>query len=288
MKSQSQYRLLGRSPFLLKTHIATRNVSSTKKGRAITTHSFGLHICNKPKGVQTCRSIPNAPTHFSSQYIKTIIILIVLIISLNKNNAQTIPSELDTCYHYTSIEEAQANKENVQVLDLSKSKLKTFPQAILEFKNLKYLDLSKNKLTELPAEIGELTQLQVLVLHKNNLTHLPDSIIKLQQLEKIYLSANNLTTFPLSLLELNKLKVLVLNRNQINSLPYAIQQLKNLEYIDLWENDIEDVPASLNNMPKLKEVDLRLNPMSNSKKQGLEQKYPSIKFYFSNSCNCGY
>ncbi len=31
-----------------------------RNGRAITTHSFGLHICNKPKGVQTRRSIPNA------------------------------------------------------------------------------------------------------------------------------------------------------------------------------------------------------------------------------------
>ena len=288
MRSQTQYRLLGRSPFLLKTHIATRNGASTKKGRAITTHSFGLHKCNKPKGVQTLRSIPNATTHNPFQYIKVTIVLIALIFQINKNKAQTIPSELDTCYHYTSIEEARVNKENVQVLDLSKSKLKTFPKAILEFKNLKYLDLSKNKLTELPDEIGGLTQLQVLVLHKNNLTYLPDSIVKLQQLEKIYLSANSLTSFPLSLLELNKLKVLVLNRNQINFLPYAIQQLQNLEYLDLWENNIEELPASLNNMPKLKEVDLRLNPMSNSKKQGLEHKYPSIKFYFSNSCNCGY
>ena len=59
MKKQSQYQSLGRSPFLLKTHIATRNVSLIKKGRAITTRFFCLQTASKQKRAQTRRSIPN-------------------------------------------------------------------------------------------------------------------------------------------------------------------------------------------------------------------------------------
>src|SRR4051812_37346887 len=65
----------------------------------------------------------------------------------------------DSSYIYRSLKDASANPEKVFRLNLSKSKLDTFPPEIFAFKNLTELDLSKNKMEEIPPQIGTLIHL---------------------------------------------------------------------------------------------------------------------------------
>ena len=88
-----RFLLFGRSPHLLNKHTRSHgNACLVNEGRAITTHSFGLHICNKPKGVQTRRSIPNAEQFTTPYGIKTVLISLVLVCGIfGKVTAQQLP-----------------------------------------------------------------------------------------------------------------------------------------------------------------------------------------------------
>ncbi|MDC0313661.1 leucine-rich repeat domain-containing protein [Flavobacteriales bacterium] len=172
--------------------------------------------------------------------------------------------ELDTCYIYKTIEKASKTPEAVYVLDLTKSKLKAFPDEILNFKNLNILKLGKNKIASVPEGISKLIFLQELDLGKNKLDGFPGGIV-----------------------ELVNLKQLVLNQNYIEGIPYMIKNLQKLEYLDMWSNNLSSFPESLNELKNLKEFDLRVIQFTKSEKERITKLLPNAKIHFSASCNCG-
>jgi len=175
-----------------------------------------------------------------------------------------IKVELDTCRIYTSLDAANQNPLEVYVLDLSKSKLTSFPMEILEMKNLHILKLSKNKIITVPDSISILVNLIELDLEKNLLSEFPIGITKLVNLKK-----------------------LVLSQNTIVSIPFDIKNLQKLEYLDMWSNELSYFPDSMKEMTALKVIDLRVIQFSRTERAYILSLFPTAKVLLSESCNCG-
>lgn len=189
-------------------------------------------------------------------FILTLVCLTVCAKAQNKENAE---------YKiFTTIEEANANPEQVQYLDLSKQKLKEFPSTIFKFKNLECLILKKNKIAEIPSAIEELEKLTLLDVSRNKLNKFPKELCNCQQL-----------------------KTLILNQNEIDSLPSEISKMSNLTSLDLWGNQIDQLPKEINKLSNtLKVLDLRVIYMSDEKQEAIIKLLPETDIYFSNGCSC--
>jgi len=198
--------------------------------------------------------------------VRNLLFSIIFFLGLFTNGYSQILSdeELDTCYIYKTIEKASKNPDAVYVLDLTKSKLKTFPLEVLKFKNLNILKLGKNKISFVPQGISQLLFLQ-----------------------EIDLGKNKLDAFPGGLVELVNLRKLVLNQNYIEGIPYMIKNLQKLEYLDMWSNNLNSFPESLNELKKLQEFDLRVIQFTKDEKERITTLLPDTKIHFSSSCNCG-
>ena len=168
--------------------------------------------------------------------IKLTILILLLSLSAWSQKSNTEKYGVDKCY--TSIEDALAEKDKVECLDLTRQKLKSFPTEILEFKNLKVLILSKNKIEELPAEIGQLDSLHTLVAYRNGITDI-----------------RFLAGAP-------QLKHVDLSDNFIEEIPDEIEQCSSLEYLNLNMNVLAKTSASLGYLPNLKVLDVTENEMT--------------------------
>lgn len=68
---------------------------------------------------------------------------------------------------YVNLDKAKLKPDFVVELDLSDSKLDSFPMEILQFKNLKFLILSDNNISEIPSDINKLKKLVGLDISRN-------------------------------------------------------------------------------------------------------------------------
>ncbi len=91
---------------------------------------------------------------------------------------------------YNNLRDANANPDNVYVLDLDDQDLTTLPSSIGNFRNLEVLILSNNELSQLPEDICMLKNLTVLELQNNSFTKLPECIYKMKSLELLNLKGN--------------------------------------------------------------------------------------------------
>lgn len=191
----------------------------------------------------------------------SLIILSPLWVSAQKKSKKIAP-EPGT---FTSLEDAmKADPTKVFKLDLTKKKLKVFPQEIFTFKNLMQLNLSKNKLTELPANLGDLNKLNYLDISKNKITQLPESVGNLRLLNSFKMSAN-----------------------KIQSLPSSFFRLPSLEIIDFYSNPLIFEPQQFSKLSKkLKYLDVRNTGIGNEECKQLQQLLPNVVIKFNKSCNC--
>jgi Leucine-rich repeat (LRR) protein len=170
----------------------------------------------------------------------------------------------DTTYIYRSVEEIKAHPEKVFRLNLSKSKLDTFPPEIFECTNLIELDLSKNKIEEIPPEIGRLVNLEKLSMANNNLVHLPKEIGKL-----------------------TKLRYLGLNRNVLEDLPAEIGDLESLEVFEMWDNELDDLPDEMGRLNNLKILEIRGILFTEEEQARIDNMIvKTAKILMSPACNC--
>ncbi|OXA89445.1 leucine-rich repeat domain-containing protein [Flavobacterium hercynium] len=68
---------------------------------------------------------------------------------------------------YVNLDKAKLKPDFVIELDLSDSKLDSFPMEILQFKNIKFLILSDNNISEIPSDINKLKMLVGLDISRN-------------------------------------------------------------------------------------------------------------------------
>lgn len=146
-----------------------------------------------------------------------IIAFALVIFCITSCRSQDIGQEYSSYRAYKSLKKAQKNSLSVEVLDLSNSHLKSFPENIGEFRNLKVLIIDRNEISSFPDGFWTLDKLEVLVISRNGLSNLSERIGELKSLRKIYAS-----------------------RNKLGSIPQSIVNLKNLIRLDLSFNNLAD------------------------------------------------
>ena len=197
--------------------------------------------------------------------IKKIIFVFLLGLFVQKVNAQNLLDSLTLSQQkiYKDLYFAIDHADSVYALDLSKKKLKFFPEDIKKLPNLQWLKLSKNNLKDVPSWLGDLVNLQYLDLSNNDIVELPTSIGKL---ENVY--------------------YLGLNQNLIENLPHEMGQMKNLQVLEMWDNELQAIPEEMKNLHNLQVLELRGILFSNDEQTQIETLLPDTKVMFSPSCNC--
>ena len=194
----------------------------------------------------------------------TLIIIFSFLAFINAHASENEQIKNDSTYIYRSLNEALINPDIVFRLNLSKSKLDTFPKQVFLFKNLTELDLSKNKIKEIPSDIGLLIHLKKLNLANNKLVHLPPEIGRLKEL--VFLG---------------------LNRNVLEDLPPTIGELEKLEIFELWDNELNSIPDEISELQNLKLLELRGILFTEEELQHIDSLVvKSAKVYMSPACNC--
>ena len=145
---------------------------------------------------------------------------------------------------------------NLENLYLSATNIEKLPKSIGKLTNLKYLDLGGTNIEELPESIGKLTNLEVLDLSGTKIEELPESIGELTNLKYLDLSATNIEKLPKSIGKLTNLKYLYLGGTNIEKLPESIGKLTNLENLYLSATNIEKLPESIGKLTNLEWLDL--------------------------------
>jgi Leucine-rich repeat (LRR) protein len=191
--------------------------------------------------------------------------LIILWFLPLKSSCQLLDSlSLDTMIGSSNLQEAMADPGSIVKLDLSKQKLKNFPEDIRKLTNLQYLDLSRNKINKIPDWIAELKNLQFLILYKNKIDSLP-----------------------VRFGELSHLKYLILNRNGLTYLPHSIGNLKELLYLDLWDDNVTTFPTEIKYLSgNLQTLDLRDMMVGSDTQANLKALLPTTTIYFTPGCPC--
>jgi Leucine-rich repeat (LRR) protein len=147
----------------------------------------------------------------------------------------------------------------IKALDLTGTKLDSFPTEILAYTQLAVLILNETYLKTLPTEIGKLQNLKNLQLYSCQLTSLPTQLGELKNLTELDLSSNPLTSLPTQIGELKDLTWLNLSENQLNELPIQIGELRNLASLDLRFNQLNELPIQIGELKNLASLDLSGN-----------------------------
>lgn len=149
------------------------------------------------------------------------------------------------------------NANATGVLSLRESKLKIFPEEILQIEKLHTLDLNANSLKEVPPGLAASVKLKTLHLHENNIAVMPN-LETLERLQTLTLDGNKLAS--LNALPAKKLKKLTLARNLFTEFPPAIFTLVScLQMLDLSGNQIELLPPEISILQGLTELYLDNN-----------------------------
>lgn len=164
---------------------------------------------------------------------------------------------------YKSLKEVK-NPEDVYILKLRYKRLKAIPPEVFTFTNLRELNLGCNFIDTVPPEIANLKQLEVLDLERNWLHYLPKEIGELTNLVR-----------------------LDLNRNPLQALPEEMSSLSSMERLVLWSTGVSELPLTFVALDAtLKLIDLRECYLTEEQMAAICELLPSVKKYWSLSCNC--
>ena len=185
-------------------------------------------------------------------------LLLILSLFIACDFAQAQPDKV-----YKSLKDVK-NPDDVYILKLTYKRLKAIPPQVFTFTNLRELNLGCNFIDSLPPEIANLTNLEVLNLERNWLHYLPDEIGELRNLVK-----------------------LDLNRNPLQQLPAPMSSLSSLERLVLWGTGVSELPVTFVALDAtLKLLDLRECYLTEEQIEAICELLPSVKKYWTLSCNC--
>lgn len=151
------------------------------------------------------------------------------------------------------------------------------------------LDLTKQKLRKFPEEIAAWSELREVILNRNKLTAIDADLSQWEHLEVFAAESNALEKFPASVLHWKQLQTLQLGDNLIDSIPLNIDRLPRLEQLSLWSNLISFYPASLGDSQSLKSLDLQYNDMTEEEQEMLKSWLPDrVQLTLSAPCRCDF
>lgn len=121
----------------------------------------------------------------------------------------------------------------IQILNLSKNRLKSLPNGIGSCGTLASVDVSHNYLHKLPDDFKDVSpSLRVLNISNNPLGTLPVCVIS-ATLEELHASSTSIKEVPNDIGQMVNLIVLKLGENQLRSLPPTFANLSHLADLDL-------------------------------------------------------
>ena len=160
---------------------------------------------------------------------------------------QSIPEEVYQC-------------KNLQVLDVSKNRLRELPEQLLELEQLEHLNLSENQFAQIPSLLSQFSNLRVLQLAHNQIMGLPENEATWpENLEQLDLNHNSINSLVLGAKNWKKLQNLSLAHNQITRLPRSFFQCRALRRVHLSNNRLKRIPAAIKNWGQLKRLDISQN-----------------------------
>lgn len=151
------------------------------------------------------------------------------------------------------------------------------------------LDLTKQRMRTFPEEIASWTELREVVLDRNKLKRIDADLSQWAFIERFSAVSNDLESFPASTVQWTSLQALELGNNTIDSIPLDIDQLKQLQVLSLWSNVIAHYPASLGDLRRLETLDLQYNDMTLEEQELLKSWLPlSVNLKLSAPCRCDF
>lgn len=149
------------------------------------------------------------------------------------------------------------------------------------------LDLSKSRLKSFPSEIANWDELREVILDRNKISEINEDLSQWKHLIRFSAESNQLNAFPASLTQWRALEFLNLADNYIDSIPLDIDAMPNLREMVLWSNVISDYPASLGDMNGLILLDLEFNDMTAEEQELLKSWLPDrVQLVLSKPCRC--
>lgn len=149
------------------------------------------------------------------------------------------------------------------------------------------LDLSKSRLKSFPAEIAHWDELREVTLDRNKISEINEDLSQWQHLVRFSAASNQLNAFPDDLTQWSALEFLNLADNYIDSIPLDIDAMQHLQEVILWSNVIEHYPASLGDMKELLRLDLEYNDMTAEEQELLKSWLPDrVQLVLSKPCRC--
>ena len=143
--------------------------------------------------------------------------------------------------------------DTLEILDLSKNRLRQLPADFGRLKNLKILFLSENEFTQFPSVLSECHSLTMigfkankidsvlensfpphlrwLILTDNRIPSLPSSIGNCHALQKVMLAGNKLTQLPKEMAACTRIELLRISANQFYELPIWLLSLPRLSWL---------------------------------------------------------
>ena len=198
---------------------------------------------------------------------------------------------LDTLANkYRYVDNIEDLDDEIQILNLSRQKIKRLPKEIGNLTNLTelylynfplaienvrgdkirdvnhltILYLNETPLKSLPPEIGKLTNLTKLFLQSTKLESLPPEIGRLTNLKYLSLVKTELESLPPEIGKLTNLTNLWLQTSPLKSLPPEIGKLTNLTQLTSWWNtELESLPPEIGNLINLTKLDLNATSLKN-------------------------
>ncbi len=123
--------------------------------------------------------------------------------------------------------------------------LSHFPEEIFELADtLEVLELSRNKLKELPADFGRLKKLRIFFCSENLFTVLPEVLGDCPLLDIVGFKANKIETVPARALNPH-IRWLILTDNCITALPKEIGHCDRMQKLMLAGNKLSELPKEL-------------------------------------------
>lgn len=159
-------------------------------------------------------------------------------ITINEKNITNIGSNIQ-------------NFRKLQILDLSKNKIKTIPETIKTITTLKTLNLSENLFDIFPLSICKIKNLNHLGLSSNKIQIMPNEIGELKQLLSLHFNHNRLLMLPKEVGALFNLRLLDLSYNMLKEIPITVRNLIKLRVFSIFCNDLKELPADIKNLTSL-------------------------------------
>ena len=140
--------------------------------------------------------------------------------------------------------------DSLEILDLSRNRLRSLPASFSQLQNLRILFLSHNQFEEIPTVLADCPNLSMIGFKSNQIRTVAENALP-EQTRWLILTDNKIERLPHSMARLTQLQKLMLAGNQLRSLPTEMSACQNLELIRLAANQLEALPPWLLQLPRL-------------------------------------